>query len=113
MPTIFGEHLETIVRGTTVPNAIESDTIDEPHALEPDMINEPGANSNENQREQITREEDITEKEKNAAINIPVPRNDTVDASILQRLEQMEKLWKKSERLRLQLKKNYNRREEI
>lgn len=43
--------------------------------------------------------EDITEEEKNNVLGISSNRTETSDPYVLQRLEQLEMLWKKSERL--------------
>ncbi|XP_018315467.1 THAP domain-containing protein 5-like isoform X1 [Mycetomoellerius zeteki] len=92
VPTIFGENLPTsITRQNTMTEAAETDMFENA--------------ANEMEEEMEINEEDITEEEKNDVLGILSNRTETSDPCVLQRLEKLEMLWKKSERLRLQMKK--------
>ncbi|XP_018369750.1 PREDICTED: THAP domain-containing protein 5-like [Trachymyrmex cornetzi] len=92
VPTIFGENLPTsITRQNTMTEAAETDMFENA--------------ANEMEEEMEINEEDITEEEKNDVLSILSNRTETSDPCVLQRLEKLEMLWKKSERLRLRMKK--------
>lgn len=91
IPTIFGENLATsTTRQNTMTEAAETDVFE---------------NISNEMEEEMEINEDITEEEKNNVLGISSNRTETSDPYVLQRLEQLEMLWKKSERLRLQMKK--------
>ena len=90
--TIFGENFPTsITRQNTMTEAAEIDMFENA--------------ANEMEEEIEINEEDITVEEKNDVLGILSNRTETSDPCVLQRLEKLEMLWKKSERLRLQMKK--------
>ncbi|KMQ90976.1 thap domain-containing protein [Lasius niger] len=91
IPTIFGENLATsTTRQNTMTEAAETDVFE---------------NISNEMEEEMKINKDITEEEKNNVLGISSNRTETSDPYVLQRLEQLEMLWKKSERLRLQMKK--------
>lgn len=91
IPTIFSKNLLTSLTKQNM------ETIIEAAKTEPDNAS--------NKMEEISSEEDITEEEKNDVISILSNGKGTSDPFALQRLEQLEMLWKKSERSRVQMKK--------
>lgn len=94
VPMIFGENLPTSLTRQNM------ETMTEAARTEPDVPEDAS-----NKIEEISSEEDITEKEKNDVFSIPSNGKETSDPCVLQRLERLEMLWKKSERLRFQMKK--------
>lgn len=88
IPTIFGEDLPTsITRQNAMTEAAETDAF-------------------KNALNEMEKEMEINnEEEKNDVLGISSNRSKTSDPCVLQRLEQLEMLWKKSERLKLQMKK--------
>ena len=90
--TIFGENFPTsITRQNTMTEAAEIDMFENA--------------ANEMEEEIEINEEDITVEEKNDVLGILSNRTETSDPCVLQRLEKLEMLWKKSERLRQMKKK--------
>lgn len=93
VPTIFNENLPTFLTRQNL------ETITEAAMIEPDVPEDTS-----NKMEEIIEEESITTKEKNDVLNIPSNGEGTSDPCVL-RLEQLEMLWKRSERVRFQMKK--------